>query len=148
MIFFPSLKQAASFGMKDFSSNHRQQLQGHKIYGNIRKMLLASSKFDTDPTGPNSIKYMSRCMTKPTKWHVHTAKTQISLGICPVCSEFSLSTWRKLVFSATHWAHSEDSDQADLNLCWATVIFCWFCHEAAHMMMMIHDDFVIIIYCF
>ena len=29
-------------------------------------------------------------MTKPTKWHVHPAKTQISLGICPVWSESSL----------------------------------------------------------
>ena len=28
--------------------------------------------------------YMSQCMTKPTKWHVHPAKTQISLGIRPV----------------------------------------------------------------
>ena len=27
---------------------------------------------------------MSRHMTKPTKWPVHPAKTQISLGICPV----------------------------------------------------------------
>ena len=30
------------------------------------------------------IAYLSRLMTKPTKWHVHTAKTQISLGISPV----------------------------------------------------------------
>ena len=50
-------------------------------------------------------------MTKPTKWHVHPAKTQISLGICPVWSESSLSAWRKLGSLATHWVHSEDSDQ-------------------------------------
>ena len=55
--------------------------------------------------------YLSRLMTKPTKWHVRPAKTQISLGIRPVWSESSLSTWRKLGFLATHWAHSEDSDQ-------------------------------------
>ena len=30
-------------------------------------------------------------MTKPTKWHVRPAKTQISLGIHPVRSESSLS---------------------------------------------------------
>ena len=30
---------------------------------------------------------MSRLMTKPTKWHVHPAKTQIILGICQVWSE-------------------------------------------------------------
>ena len=49
-------------------------------------------------------------MTKPIKWHVHPAKTQISLGIHPVWSESSLSAWRKLGSLATHLAHSEDSD--------------------------------------
>ena len=57
------------------------------------------------------IYYMSRLLTKPTKWHVCPAKTQISLGIRPVWSESSLSAWRKLESLATHWAHSEDSDQ-------------------------------------
>ena len=38
-------------------------------------------------------------------------KTQINLGIRPVWSESSLSAWRNLGFLATHWAHSEDSDQ-------------------------------------
>ena len=52
-----------------------------------------------------------RHMTKPTKWHVHPAKTQISLGIRTVWSESSLSAWRKLGSLATHWARSEDSDQ-------------------------------------
>ena len=50
-------------------------------------------------------------MTKPTKWYVRPAKTQISLGICPVWSESSLSAWRNLGPLATYWAHSEDSDQ-------------------------------------
>ena len=50
-------------------------------------------------------------MTKPTKWHMRPAMTQISLGIRPVWSESSLSAWRKLGSLATHWAHSEDSDQ-------------------------------------
>ena len=56
-----------------------------------------------------------------------------------VWSESSLSTWRKLGSSATHWAHSEDSDQtgrmpqADLSLRWAHTPFRWFCHEAAHI---------------
>ena len=54
---------------------------------------------------------MSRLTTKPTKWHVRTAKTQISLGIRPVWSESSLSAWRKLGTLATQWAHREDSDQ-------------------------------------
>ena len=48
---------------------------------------------------------------KPAKWHVRPAKTQISLGICPVWSESLLSTWRKLGSLATQWVHSKDSDQ-------------------------------------
>ena len=50
-------------------------------------------------------------MTKPTKWPVRPAKTQISLGIRPVWSKSSMSTWKKLGSLATHWAHSENSDQ-------------------------------------
>ena len=58
------------------------------------------------------VEYQISCpMTKPTKWHVRPAKTQISLGIRPVWSKSSLSAWRKLGFLATHWAHSKDSDQ-------------------------------------
>ena len=55
--------------------------------------------------------HMSHLVTKPTKWHVHPATTQISLGIHPVWSESSLCAWRKLGSLATHWAHSEDTDQ-------------------------------------
>ena len=51
-----------------------------------------------------------RSMTKPAKWPVRPAKTQISLGIRPIWSASSLSTWRNLGFLASHWAHSEDSD--------------------------------------
>ena len=54
---------------------------------------------------------LSQRMTKPTKRHVRPAKTQISLGFRPVWSESSLSAWQKLRSSATHWVHSEDSDQ-------------------------------------
>ena len=57
--------------------------------------------------------HMNSLMTKPLKWHVRPAKTQISLGIRPVWSESSLSTWRKLGSLATHWAHSEDVGQTD-----------------------------------
>ena len=40
-----------------------------------------------------------------------SSETQITLGICSVWSESSLSTGRKLGSLATHWWHSEDSDQ-------------------------------------
>ena len=66
---------------------------------------------------------MSRLMTKPTKWHVHPAKTQISLGIRPVWSVFVVRM-KKLGSLTTYWAHGEKlwSDwadaQADLILRW------------------------------
>ena len=50
-------------------------------------------------------------MTKPTKWHVRPAKTQISLGIRPVWSESLLCTqWVAKNPNFLH-ADSEDSDQ-------------------------------------
>ena len=80
--------------------------------------------------------YLSCLMTKPTKWHVRPANTWISLGICPVWSESSLTAWRNFGSLATHCAHSKAwSDwadaQADLSLRWAHTLFCWF-HHAAH----------------
>ena len=54
---------------------------------------------------------MSHRMSKPTKWPLRPAKTQINQRIRPVWSESSLSTWRNTGSSGTHWAHYEDSDQ-------------------------------------
>ena len=48
---------------------------------------------------------------KINKMNVRPTKSQISLGIRPVWSESSLSALRKLGSLATHWAHSEDTDQ-------------------------------------
>ena len=54
---------------------------------------------------------MNRLMTKPTKWHVRPAKTQISLGIRPVWSESSLCIqWVAKDPSFLH-VDSEDYDQ-------------------------------------
>ena len=44
---------------------------------------------------------------KTNKMTVCPAKIQISLGIHPVWSESSLSTWRKIGSSATHWAQAK-----------------------------------------
>ena len=60
---------------------------------------------------------------KTNKMTVHPAKTQISLGIRPVWSESSLSTWRKLGSLVTHKAHSKADAQADLSLHWAHIHF-------------------------
>ena len=62
---------------------------------------------------------MNRLMTKPTEWHLHPAKTQVSLGIRPVWSESLLSARRKLELpiertaktNQTGLIHSEDSDE-------------------------------------
>ena len=51
-------------------------------------------------------KEMSHLMTKPSKWHVHPAKTQINLGICPVWSIFAVCMKKAWVR-----VHSEGSDQ-------------------------------------
>ena len=55
--------------------------------------------------------FMSRDMTKPTKWVCAQWRIRSAWGIRPVWSESSLSAWRKLGSLATHWPHSEDSDE-------------------------------------
>ena len=54
---------------------------------------------------------MSHTVTKPTKWHVRPAKTQITLGIHPVWSESSLCTQWVAKDSSFLEADSEDSDR-------------------------------------
>ena len=46
---------------------------------------------------------MSHSKTKPRKWPVRRVQAQVSLGICPVRSESSLSAWRSLGSFATHF---------------------------------------------
>ena len=54
---------------------------------------------------------MSRLMTKTTIWHVRPAKTQISLGICPVWSEsLQCTQWVAEDTMSLH-ADSKDPDQ-------------------------------------
>ena len=83
--------------------------------------------FDRCPDGPNQVLsptknyfivftvkvllgHMSRDMTKPTKWLC--AQRRLRSAWASVQSDqSSLSAWRKLGSLATHWAHSEDSDQ-------------------------------------
>ena len=80
--------------------------------------------------------WASHSMTKPIKWHVRPAKTQISLGIQPVWSESSMSVWRNLGSLDTYWVHSDDFDKTArtdrlINLRWVYRSFCWFCRAAA-----------------
>ena len=78
-------------------------------------------------------------MTKPTKW-VCAQRILRSAWASALSDQSSLSAWRKLVSLATHWAHSENSDQTGRmpTLIWVfagrTVIFFFlFYHEAAHI---------------
>ena len=83
---------------------------------------LIKDYFISETDGINIDKY-EQPHDKTNKMTGRPAKTQISQGIRPVWSAFSLSAWRKLglfclpfwVLSypwlATHWAHSEDYDQ-------------------------------------
>ena len=77
-------------------------------------------------------KEMSSSMTKPTKWHMRLAKTQISLGIRPSpirvlavrmkkawVLSYPLSTQRRL------WSDWADA-QVDLSLCWVHSHFVGF----------------------
>ena len=69
-----------------------------------------SDNYSNNCRCPN-IYYLSHLMTKPTKWHVRPAKTQISLGIRPVWSESLLCTqWVAKDPSFLH-VDSKDSDQ-------------------------------------
>ena len=84
--------------------------------------------------------YLSRSTTKPTKWPVRPAKTQISLGFRPVWSKTSSSVWRNLGPLATHWMHNEDSDQTGRmpRLIWVFAVrscksFCLFYRAEAHL---------------
>ena len=88
--------------------------------------------------GYQSCLYVSCDTIKPTKWHVHLVKTQISLGIRPVCSESSLSAWRKIGSLATHWGQAKTLIRLDGCPGWSesslgTQSFCWFWHEVAHV---------------
>ena len=76
--------------------------------------------------------YLSHCMTKPTKWQVWPAKTQISLGISPVRSESLLCAF--WVAKDPMFLHADSElDWADPSLRWAHRSFCWFCHAAARL---------------
>ena len=81
---------------------------------------------------------VSHLMTKPIKWPLCPAKTQISLCIRLVWSVFavrSMGRWGPNDSSCGQrrlWSNWADA-QADQCLRWAQWPFCWFCHAAAHV---------------
>ena len=74
---------------------------------------------------------ISQNMTKPSKWPMHPAKAQISLGICPVWSAFSLRALRIGKDQRCLHARSKLRPWSALSLCWAHQPICWFCHAVA-----------------
>ena len=88
--------------------------------------------------------YMSRLMTKPTKWLCAERRLRSAFT---VRSRPKLSLWgQRRLWS--EWAHA----QADLSLRWAHRSFLWFCHEAAHFLLIMHKPhwdihkYIIILY--
>ena len=80
---------------------------------------------------------VSCIMTKPTKWHVRPAKTQISLGVHPVWSVFAVRMKKAWVLSCPLSTHRRPYQTGRMpRLMWVFVgctSFCWFCHEAAQV---------------
>ena len=94
--------------------------------------LFRGRRFRTALSSPDFLRTrkMSRLRTNPTKWHVCPAKTQIRLGIHPVCRVFAVRK-KACVFSYSmsaerrlwsDWAGA----QADLILRWAHSHFVGF----------------------
>ena len=74
-------------------------------------------------------------MTKPT--NDLCAQRRLCSALASAQSDQSslCAQWVAKVPRLLH-LESEDSDQVaqvDLSLRWATMSFCWFCHEAAHI---------------
>ena len=95
------------------------QNANYKVFSTVRNILRAANlalkfansfdKFYLNWCAVITDIKMSHLMTKPTKWHV-CQQRQISLGIRPVWSVFAVRL-KKHWSLATHWAHSEGSDQ-------------------------------------
>ena len=90
-----------------------------------------------------TVKDMSHHMTKPSKWNVHPAKTQISLCICTVWLEFlHCALWAAKVptflqADSKNWSDWVDV-QADLIYSWVHRSFSCFCRAVAQMVMEYH----------
>ena len=77
------------------------------------------------------------------KMSVCPAKTQISLGICPVWSESSLCAQWVAMDPRFLYADSKDSDQTGQmpKLIWVfagRILIVWFCHVAVHIYICYH----------
>ena len=97
-----------------YKDYHNQIFPQQQHHGSLQKIKYKTRQFIKREPGTRGSRVssdLSRLMTKPTKWHVPPAKTQISMGIRPVWSESSLcAQWVAKDHSFLH-ADSKDSDQ-------------------------------------
>ena len=115
------LKSSTTERGDQFIGSDCLQVQLHNfIFLLLRMWLLFKPLKEWPSFNTAPVVHLSRLVTKPTKWLVHPAKTQISLGIRPVWSESSLcAQWVAKDLSVRHvtkdpsvcHADSEDSDQ-------------------------------------
>ena len=99
--------QAETWNIRMFWSKLQMLAYG---WNNFRHHVIWADNKGPDQSARNVFTYEPQ-HDKTHKISVRSAKTQISLGIRPIWSEISLPAWRNLRSLATHWAHSEDSDQ-------------------------------------
>ena len=76
---------------------------------------------------------MSQGMTKSTKWHVHLARTQVSLGVRPVWSVFAVRMKKAWVLSQplrtqqrfwSDWADAQ-ADESSLGAHAMLLVLLW-----------------------
>ena len=97
------------------SANHSASTTVKKKMPNLNLLKVIIIYKNKDNTSND----MSQGMTKPTKWHEHPEKTQISLGIRPVWSESPLCTqWIAKDPSFLHVDSEDWSDWADAQVIW------------------------------
>ena len=74
----------------------------------------------------------NRSMSKTTIWPVRPAQTKISLGICPVLSEFTVRMKKPWVLSYPLSAQRRLWSDWRM-ICVFTGLFCWFCLAVAQI---------------
>ena len=99
----PNLKPSLHSWRDFFKIHVKWFLLQCKMCSYTRKVTLAGAFSDPSNEPP--------LMTKPTKWHMHTTKTQNQPGHLSSLIRVFAVHMKKLGSLATHWAHRKDSGQ-------------------------------------
>ena len=116
---------------KEYRAFSPKHLKWHKIIVNIRSLIIMDLSLFVWSEAISTLKFEAASCENRPKWHVCPAKTQISLGICPVWSVFTVGVKKPWVLSyplSAHWRLWSDwvDAQADLSLRWAHIHFVGF----------------------